>query len=50
MPTINQIIRKGREEIIEKTKSPALQGNPQKRGVLYSRKNSNAEETKLSNA
>lgn len=33
MPTINQIIRKGREEIIEKTKSPALQGNPQRRGV-----------------
>ena len=33
MPTINQIIRKGRQEITEKTKSPALQGNPQKRGV-----------------
>ena len=24
MPTINQIIRKGRQEITEKTKSPAL--------------------------
>jgi small subunit ribosomal protein S12 len=33
MPTINQIIRKGREEIVDKTKSPALKGNPQRRGV-----------------
>ncbi len=33
MPTINQIIRKGREEVIYKTKTPALKANPQKRGV-----------------
>lgn len=33
MPTINQLIRYGREKIVKKTKSPALQGNPQKRGV-----------------
>ena len=33
MPTINQLIRFGREKIVKKTKSPALQGNPQKRGV-----------------
>lgn len=33
MPTINQIVRKGRKEIIDKTKSPALKANPQKRGV-----------------
>ncbi len=33
MPTINQLIRQGRERILYKGKSPALQGNPQKRGV-----------------
>ncbi|HDS02660.1 MAG TPA: 30S ribosomal protein S12 [Firmicutes bacterium] len=33
MPTINQLVRKGRKKIIKKSKSPAMQGNPQKRGV-----------------
>ncbi len=33
MPTINQLIRMGREAAEKKTKSPALRGNPQKRGV-----------------
>ncbi|MEZ0323681.1 MAG: 30S ribosomal protein S12 [Hydrogenothermaceae bacterium] len=33
MPTINQLVRMGREKIKKKSKSPALQGNPQKRGV-----------------
>jgi len=33
MPTINQLIRFGREKIVKKTKSPALQSSPQKRGV-----------------
>ena len=33
MPTINQLIRKGRKKIVKKTKAPALQGCPQKRGV-----------------
>jgi len=33
MPTINQLIRKGRSTNANKTKSPALQGCPQKRGV-----------------
>ncbi|PKL13314.1 MAG: 30S ribosomal protein S12 [Spirochaetae bacterium HGW-Spirochaetae-8] len=33
MPTINQLIRKGRSSKSNKTKSPALQGCPQKRGV-----------------
>ena len=33
MPTISQLVRKGREAVIEKTKSPALQESPQKRGV-----------------
>ncbi len=33
MPTINQLVRKGREKIRTRTSSPALQRNPQKRGV-----------------
>jgi len=33
MPTIHQLIRKGREKVHVKTKSPALQGCPQRRGV-----------------
>ena len=33
MPTINQLVRKGRQAVVHKTKSPALQKNPQKRGV-----------------
>ena len=33
MPTISQLVRKGRERIVTKTKSPALQSCPQKRGV-----------------
>ena len=33
MPTVNQLVRKGRARLAKKTKSPALQNNPQKRGV-----------------
>ena len=33
MPTINQLIRKGRRKVSKKTSTPALMGNPQKRGV-----------------
>src|SRR5687767_7789407 len=33
MPTINQLIRQGREAARFKTASPALKGSPQKRGV-----------------
>ncbi|HNY71976.1 MAG TPA: 30S ribosomal protein S12 [Syntrophales bacterium] len=33
MPTINQLVRKGRTKIEGKTKSPALVGSPQRRGV-----------------
>ena len=33
MPTINQLIRKGRKAVKKKTKSPALESCPQKRGV-----------------
>jgi small subunit ribosomal protein S12 len=33
VPTINQLIRKGREEQSKRTRTPALKGAPQKRGV-----------------
>lgn len=33
MPTINQLVRKGRQQIITKSKVPALEACPQKRGV-----------------
>ena len=33
MPTISQLVRKGRVPMLNKTKSPALQSCPQKRGV-----------------
>lgn len=33
MPTVNQLIKKGRVSASSKTKSPALQRSPQKRGV-----------------
>jgi small subunit ribosomal protein S12 len=33
MPTISQLIRKGREKVSTKNKAPALVGSPQKRGV-----------------
>jgi len=33
LPTINQLIRKGRKRIVEKSKTPAMQNCPQKRGV-----------------
>ena len=33
MPTVNQLIRKGRRVIKAKSSTPALKGSPQKRGV-----------------
>src|SRR6187549_1993775 len=33
MPTIQQLVRKGREKLTDKSKSPALMSSPQKRGV-----------------
>ena len=33
MPTINQLVRKGRKRVKYKTSSPALQSCPQRRGV-----------------
>ena len=33
MPTINQLVRKGRKKVVTKSKSRALDGCPQRRGV-----------------
>ena len=33
VPTINQLVRKERKKVIQKSKSPALQNCPQRRGV-----------------
>ena len=33
MPTISQLVSQGRDKVRYKTKSPALQSSPQKRGV-----------------
>ena len=33
MPTIQQLVRRGREEKTTKTSTPALKGSPQRRGV-----------------
>jgi len=33
MPTINQLVRKGRKSLEKKKKAPALKSSPQKRGV-----------------
>jgi small subunit ribosomal protein S12 len=33
MPTINQLVRKGRQQVTKKSTAPALKNCPQKRGV-----------------
>lgn len=33
MPTINQLVRKGRHKVAKKSTAPALENSPQKRGV-----------------
>jgi len=33
VPTLNQLVRKGRKPVRKRTAAPALRGNPQKRGV-----------------
>ena len=33
MPTIQQLVRKGRKKLVDKSKSPALDSCPQRRGV-----------------
>ncbi|HOQ28924.1 MAG TPA: 30S ribosomal protein S12 [Armatimonadota bacterium] len=36
MPTISQLVRKGRRKVQPTSKSPALKGDPQRRGVCLS--------------
>jgi len=33
MPTINQLVRKGRKQVVKKSTAPALERSPQRRGV-----------------
>jgi small subunit ribosomal protein S12 len=33
LPTLNQLVRKGRNRVVRKGTAPALKGSPQKRGV-----------------
>jgi small subunit ribosomal protein S12 len=33
MPTINQLVRKPRKKVTSRSKAPAIEGSPQKRGV-----------------
>lgn len=33
MPTLNQLVRRGRQEVVKKSTAPALEESPQKRGV-----------------
>ena len=33
MPTLNQLVRKRRKRVVKRKTTPALRGNPQKRGV-----------------
>ncbi|HOL15730.1 MAG TPA: 30S ribosomal protein S12, partial [Bacillota bacterium] len=33
MPTLNQLVRKGRRKLTQKSAAPALERSPQKRGV-----------------
>ncbi|MCP4727539.1 MAG: 30S ribosomal protein S12 [bacterium] len=33
MPTVNQLVKKGRKKVLKKTSAPALKNSPQKRGV-----------------
>ena len=36
MPTINQLLKAGREKQVSKSTAPIMKGNPQKRGVCLS--------------
>ena len=47
MPTVNQLVRKGRRAPKGKTKRPALTGAPQKRGVCTRVFTHHAEEAEL---
>ena len=36
MPTISQLVKQGRKQVAEKSKTPIMNENPQKRGVCLS--------------
>ena len=46
VPTVNQLVRKGRKTPPTKVKTPALRGAPQKRGV-HARVHDHAQEAEL---
>jgi len=47
MPTINQLVRQGREVEKTKSKSPAMQNSPQRRGVCTRVYTTTPKKTKL---
>ena len=47
MPTINQLIRQGRKSVANRTKAPALESCPQKRGVCTRVMTQTPKKTKL---
>ena len=47
MPTINQLVRKGRKKIEQKSKSPLLDACPQKRGICLEVKTITPKQRKL---
>ena len=44
MPTISQLVRKGRQVLVDKSKSPALDSCPQRRGVCVRVYTTNSKE------
>ena len=48
MPTISQLIRKGRIKVEKKTNTPALAGSPQRRGVCVRVYTTTPKEAKFS--
>ena len=50
MPTIQQLVRKGRTPKVVKTKAPALKGNPMKRGRVHPCVHHHPEEAELGTA
>ena len=47
MPTIQQLVRKGRKSKVSKEKTPGLKGSPQRRGVCTRCIYCDAKKTKL---
>ncbi len=47
MPTINQLVRKGREKTTNKSTAPILQGLPSEARRLPERQDDDAQETEL---